>query len=78
MSANMRCDACSNLTFPFNLEPAGVVASAHQAVKIVEPGKTIVYAWSVPDQVRCCANLAANGSERTLAAHVVHAVLASH
>lgn len=46
----------NNLTFPFNLEPAGVMASAHTAVKIVEPGKTIVYAWSVPDQAGPSAN----------------------
>ena len=42
----------NNLSFPINIVPAGVVSSAHQAVKVAGPGETVVYAWSVPAEVR--------------------------
>ena len=42
----------NNLAFPINMVPQGVTYSSHQAVKVAPPGGTIVYAWSVPEQVR--------------------------
>ena len=41
----------NNLSFPINIVPAGVVSSAHQAVKVAGPRETVVYAWSVPAEV---------------------------
>ena len=48
----MEVHLLNNLSFPINIVPAGIVSSAHQAVKVADPGETVVYAWSVPAEVR--------------------------
>jgi hypothetical protein len=48
----MEVHLLNNLSFPINIVPGGVVSSAHQAVKVAGPGDTVVYAWSVPAEVR--------------------------